>query len=137
MTAGHKLVHFGSPRYPPLLYDLAADPGETTNVAADPRYAQLLVACMAEMLRWRARHLEHSMAHLGVGAPAGVGGAPAPAAPPAEPKPPPKLPLVPDGDPRGALGSPPDDADSGDCVHKRSQRRHYKNLCVERGVSVG
>ena len=62
-----KLVHFGSAAFPPLLFDLKTDPGETVNVAGDPSYAVALVECMAEMLRWRARHAEHSLTHLNIG----------------------------------------------------------------------
>ena len=44
-----------------------ADPAETADLAADPSHQAALMQCMAEMLRWRARHLEHSMTHLSVG----------------------------------------------------------------------
>ncbi len=46
-----KYVHFGG-GVPPMLFDLASDPQETTNLAADPAHA-------AEMSRLRAAMLDH------------------------------------------------------------------------------
>ena len=66
----YKLVHFGAAEYPPLLFDLQEQPGHDVgrDVAADPGYAAVLLECMGEMLRWRSRHLEHSLTHLLLGA---------------------------------------------------------------------
>ena len=44
-TAHHRLVRF--PALPPLLYDLADDPAETTNRADDPTLASTLDDLMA------------------------------------------------------------------------------------------
>ncbi len=44
-----KYVHYV--HYPPLLYDLAKDPGERRNVAEDADYAPVLHDCEAELRR--------------------------------------------------------------------------------------
>jgi len=50
-----KYVHFNG-GLPPLLFDMAADPGEMRNLAGDPAY-------QGEMLRLARRTLDHRMAH--------------------------------------------------------------------------
>jgi arylsulfatase A-like enzyme len=53
-TARWKYVHFAE--LPPVLYDLANDPGEMRNVAGDPAHRGLLAEAMGRMLDWRLRH---------------------------------------------------------------------------------
>ena len=55
-----KYVHFAG--LPPLLYDLAADPGETRNLAEDPAYAATRLAYAERLLALRARHLDQTLA---------------------------------------------------------------------------
>ena len=38
-----KYVQFGSDTLPPILFDMLADPGESTNLAADPKYSEQVV----------------------------------------------------------------------------------------------
>jgi len=54
-----KYVHFAA--LPPLLFDLAADPHETRNVAEDPAYASVRLHYAEKMLAWRARHLDRRL----------------------------------------------------------------------------
>jgi choline-sulfatase len=42
-----KYVHYV--KYPPQLFDLAADPDETTDLASDPRHASVLADCEARL----------------------------------------------------------------------------------------
>jgi arylsulfatase A-like enzyme len=56
-----KYVHFGG-GLPPLLFDLANDPDETTNVAADPAYTGRRIEYAEKLLAWRAEHLDQSLA---------------------------------------------------------------------------
>ena len=63
-----KFVHFAAEELPMLLFDLTVDEHEMHNVASRPEYAHVLMGCMHEMLRWRARHREHSLSYLSVGA---------------------------------------------------------------------
>lgn len=56
-----KYVHFGA-GLPPLLYDLANDPGETRNLADDPAWLSVRLECAERLLAWRARHLDQSLA---------------------------------------------------------------------------
>lgn len=60
-TARFKYVHFAAERLPPVLYDLAADPGETRNLAGDPAHAALLNEARGRMLSWRLRHADRSL----------------------------------------------------------------------------
>ncbi|RRI04962.1 DUF4976 domain-containing protein [Mesorhizobium tamadayense] len=55
-----KYVHFGG--LPPLLFDLAKDPGEINNVANDPACLPVRLEFAEKMLAWRARHLDQSLA---------------------------------------------------------------------------
>jgi arylsulfatase A-like enzyme len=54
-----KYVHFTG--LPPVLYDLAADPGEMRNVAAEPSYRGLLAEAAQRMLSWRIAHADIAM----------------------------------------------------------------------------
>jgi arylsulfatase A-like enzyme len=58
-----KYVHFGTDPdlLPPLLFDLAADPEQLANVAADPGHAGVVVDRLGEILRWRMRHDERTL----------------------------------------------------------------------------
>ncbi|NBC33451.1 MAG: phosphonate monoester hydrolase, partial [Alphaproteobacteria bacterium] len=60
-----KYVHFTA--LPPLFYDLAEDPEEMTDRAADPgsRAAQLEAA--RSMLSWRMQHAERELATMQAG----------------------------------------------------------------------
>jgi arylsulfatase A-like enzyme len=60
-TDDFKYVHFGG-GLPPLLFDLAKDPGELSNVANDPAYLPARLEFAEKMLAWRARHLDQSLA---------------------------------------------------------------------------
>lgn len=55
----HKYVHFTG--LPPLLFDLAQDPGELCNVADDPAYGGVRLAFAEKLLAWRARHLDRTL----------------------------------------------------------------------------
>lgn len=62
-----KYIHFAA--LPPLLFDLEADPHETTNLAADPAYASVMLRYAQKMLDWRLTSAERTMTnmHLGEG----------------------------------------------------------------------
>jgi hypothetical protein len=47
----YKYVHFTA--LEPLLFDLAADPGELINRSEDPAYREIRLKCASEMLSWR------------------------------------------------------------------------------------
>lgn len=55
----HKYVHFAG--LPPLLFDLADDPGELHDRVGDPGYAGVRLACAEKLLSWRARHLDRTL----------------------------------------------------------------------------
>ncbi|WP_282607884.1 alkaline phosphatase family protein [Pelagibius sp. Alg239-R121] len=57
-----KYVHFAG--LPPLLFDLAADPGELNNVAEDSSYLLTRVSYAEKLLNWRARHLDRTLTGL-------------------------------------------------------------------------
>ena len=59
----HKLVHFADPTMPPILFDLRRDPDELNDVAADPDYAETLLALTQRLLRWRMRHEDQRAEH--------------------------------------------------------------------------
>ncbi len=54
-----KYVHFAG--LPPLLFDLSADPEETTNVAGQKQYQSLQLDCAQQLLSWRAEHLDQTL----------------------------------------------------------------------------
>lgn len=60
-TEDFKYVHFGG-GLPPLLFALAKDPDELSNVAHDPAYLPVRLEFAEKMLAWRARHLDQSLA---------------------------------------------------------------------------
>ncbi len=47
---------------PPLLFDLANDPGELRNLADDPASAGIRLEMAERLLAWRAEHLDQSLA---------------------------------------------------------------------------
>lgn len=56
----YKYVHFAG--LPPLLFDLAEDPGEFVNVAEDPVYLRIRLGYAEELLTLRAAHLDQTLA---------------------------------------------------------------------------
>lgn len=54
-----KYVHFAD--WPPLLFDLAADPGELSNLAEDPAFRDTRLDKAEALLSWRARHLDRRL----------------------------------------------------------------------------
>lgn len=64
-----KYVHFAA--LPPLLFDLAADPGERVNLAEDPDHAAVALACARKLLSWRMRSEDRTLTHLQPG-PGGI-----------------------------------------------------------------
>jgi arylsulfatase A-like enzyme len=56
----YKYVHFTA--LEPLLFDLAADPGELSNKAEDPAYREIRLKCAGEMLSWRMNHADRVLA---------------------------------------------------------------------------
>jgi arylsulfatase A-like enzyme len=58
----YKYVHFTS--LPPLFFDLERDPGETTNLAADPAYAPLVLVHAQQLLSWRMNHDDRALTHV-------------------------------------------------------------------------
>ena len=61
-TDRYKYVHFGG--LPPLLFDLAEDPGELVNRVDDPALAAIRVEMAERLLAWRARHLDRQLSGL-------------------------------------------------------------------------
>jgi arylsulfatase A-like enzyme len=57
-----KYVHFT--RLPPLLFDLAKDPDEMTDVAGDPAYLATVLEYAQKLLSWRMNHDEQTLTHL-------------------------------------------------------------------------
>jgi arylsulfatase A-like enzyme len=68
-TEQWKYVHFTG--LPPVLYDLAVDPLEMKNVAAEPAYRGLLAEAAQRMLSWRIAHTDIAMTRL-CASPAGL-----------------------------------------------------------------
>jgi arylsulfatase A-like enzyme len=58
-TERFKYVHFAA--LPPVLFDLAEDPDELVNRAADPACRGLLLEGMERLLTWRQRHEERTL----------------------------------------------------------------------------
>ena len=52
--ANSKYVHFAG--LPPVFFDLANDPEETTNLAGDPRYRRQVQEAAGKLLSWRMAH---------------------------------------------------------------------------------
>ena len=61
-TARHKLVHFTG--LPPLLFDLAEDPGELIDRSGDPAMQGTRLELMDRLLGWRARHLDRRLTSI-------------------------------------------------------------------------
>jgi arylsulfatase A-like enzyme len=61
----YKYVHFAG--LPPLFFDLAADPDEFQDRAADSAYLPLLLAYARKLLSWRMRHEERTLSHVHLG----------------------------------------------------------------------
>ena len=59
-----KYMHFTN--LPPLLFDLEADPGETTNLAEDPAHAVVALRFAQKLLSWRMAHDEKALGHLAI-----------------------------------------------------------------------
>lgn len=57
-----KYVHFAA--LPPLLFDLAADPHQFRNLAADPAHAVTVRDYAQRALSWRMRHADRTLTHL-------------------------------------------------------------------------
>jgi arylsulfatase A-like enzyme len=60
--AAGKYVHFAA--LPPLFFDLAADPQQLDNRAADPSYASLVRDYAQRALSWRLRHADRTLTHF-------------------------------------------------------------------------
>jgi arylsulfatase A-like enzyme len=60
-----KYVHFA--RLPPLLFDLVRDPHETTNLAASPEAAEVMLHYTQKMLTWRLVHADRTMTNMYLG----------------------------------------------------------------------
>jgi arylsulfatase A-like enzyme len=58
----YKYVHFTAQA--PLFFDLQKDPGQFTNVAADPAYASRVLDYAQKMLSWRMEHDERTLTRL-------------------------------------------------------------------------
>lgn len=61
----YKYVHFAG--MPPLLFDLVEDPAETINLAEHESYQSIRLYLAEKLLRWRAQHLDQSLALTMVG----------------------------------------------------------------------
>lgn len=59
-TAKWKYVHF--PTLPPLLFDLERDPENLVNLAEDPAHLRTRLQMAERLLRWRATHLDQTLA---------------------------------------------------------------------------
>ena len=57
-----KYVHFT--KLPPLLFDLARDPGEFVNCAEDPAYLEIVLRYAQKLLSWRMNHDEQTLTHV-------------------------------------------------------------------------
>jgi arylsulfatase A-like enzyme len=62
----YKYVHF--PSLPPLLFDIAADPHETRNLANDPAMGPVMLRYAQKMLDWRLTHAERTLTNMSLGA---------------------------------------------------------------------
>lgn len=59
-TERWKYVHF--PTLPPLLFDLERDPENLVNLAEDPAHLRTRLEMAERLLRWRATHLDQTLA---------------------------------------------------------------------------
>jgi arylsulfatase A-like enzyme len=57
----YKYVHFAA--LPPLLFDLARDPNQFHDVAADPAYGEVVRDYAQRALSWRMRHADKTLTH--------------------------------------------------------------------------
>ena len=57
-----KYVHFAA--LPPLLFDLAADPHQFRNLAADPAHTQVVADYAQKALSWRMNHADRTLTHF-------------------------------------------------------------------------
>lgn len=74
-TAMHvccRYVQFGTELLPSLLFDVVSDPSELTNLAQRPEHQATVLAFAQKMLRWRMRHMGHTMTHMVLSAAAGL-----------------------------------------------------------------
>jgi arylsulfatase A-like enzyme len=55
-TAGYKYVAYNGGERPEMLFDLAADPGETRNLVTDELSAGLLKQCRTQLAEWARAH---------------------------------------------------------------------------------
>ena len=58
----YKYVHFAA--LPPLLFDLAQDPHEMTNLADRPEMAPIVLRYAQKMLDWRLTHAERTLTNM-------------------------------------------------------------------------
>ena len=58
----YKYVHFAA--MPALLFDMEEDPGETHNLAGDPKHRDIMLDYAQKMLSWRLRHAERTLTHM-------------------------------------------------------------------------
>ncbi|MFN3984920.1 MAG: alkaline phosphatase family protein [Rhodocyclaceae bacterium] len=58
----YKYVHFAG--LPPLLHDLAEDPGELRNLASDPAYREVMLEMTQHLLSLRMRHADRAFTRL-------------------------------------------------------------------------
>jgi arylsulfatase A-like enzyme len=63
--AHYKYVHFAA--LPPLLFDIAADPHETRNLANDPAMQPTLLRYAQKMLDWRLTHADRTLTNMSLG----------------------------------------------------------------------
>jgi arylsulfatase A-like enzyme len=59
-TARYKYVHFAG--LEPLLFDMAADPDNLTNLAGAPAHLAVRLELAEKLLAWRAEHLDQTLA---------------------------------------------------------------------------
>ncbi len=58
----YKYVHFAA--LPPLLFDMRADPHETTNLADDPAMQPVMLSYAQRMLNWRLTKLDRTLTNM-------------------------------------------------------------------------
>jgi arylsulfatase A-like enzyme len=61
----YKYVHFTA--LPPLLFDMASDPGEAHDLADDPGHREIRLDLAHRMLSWRLLHEDRTLANLHAG----------------------------------------------------------------------